>query len=263
MNDASNLKISIVTPSYNQGRYIEKAILSVMEQDYQNFEHIIYDNCSSDETRSVIEKYPHVTCIFEKDEGQSDALNKGFYLASGDIIGWLNADDFYLPGAFQKVDETFRKLQPDAIYSNVKFVDQNGEFKRNLPTHRPVKWMSLLYTYIQSTSFFFKKDIIKDNHVLDKNLHLSMDMEFFARLLFAGYQFKYVNDYFACFRWHETNKSGLSDETVRKNMKEIFYILNKVTKRKIRQTKANEYVYRMAVEKLAKPIRQILIRTRI
>ena len=103
----STLKISIVTPSFNQGRYIENAIRSVLDQGYDNFEHIIYDNCSTDETLEVVAKYPHVKFYSEPDEGQSDALNKGFLKATGEVIGWLNADDLYCPGTFQKVNEIF------------------------------------------------------------------------------------------------------------------------------------------------------------
>ena len=83
------LKISIVTPSSNQGAYIACAIESVLSQNYMDVEHIIVDNCSTDETSKVLARYPHLKVICEKDQGQSDALNKGFKAATGDIIGWL------------------------------------------------------------------------------------------------------------------------------------------------------------------------------
>src|ERR1700755_1492305 len=94
------MKISIITPSYNQGRFIEDAILSVLSQGYPDFEHIVIDNCSTDNTLDVLKKYPHVKWVSEPDRGQSNALNKGFGLSTGDVLGWLNCDDFYLPGAF-------------------------------------------------------------------------------------------------------------------------------------------------------------------
>ena len=94
-------KISVVTPSYNQGNFIEACIRSVLNQNYPNFEHIIIDNCSTDATSGVLKKYPHLNCIVEADRGQCDAINKGIRAASGDWILWLNADDYMLEGAFE------------------------------------------------------------------------------------------------------------------------------------------------------------------
>ena len=93
-------KISIITPSFNQGVFIEDSIRSVQEQNYPNFEHIILDGCSTDGTIEILKKYDHLIWSSEPDEGQSDAMNKGFNMASGDLIGWLNTDELYMPGAF-------------------------------------------------------------------------------------------------------------------------------------------------------------------
>jgi len=232
----------------------------VKEQNYPNYEHIIFDNCSNDSSREVLESFAHLDYHIEKDRGQSDALNKGFKKASGDIIGWLNADDFYLPDTFEKVNAIFNASpEIDAVYSNVKFVDENGNFERNLRTHGPVKWMSVFYTYIQSTSFFFRRHIIENNQLLDENLHLCMDMEFYIRLLFQGYRFKHIDDYFASFRWHDDNKSGQLESIREKNLKEIFYILNKTFDKRLSPNNFNKFVYRMTVDAVAKPIRQLLI----
>ncbi len=252
-------KISIATPSFNQGKYIQKAITSVQEQRYKPFEHIIFDNCSTDETREIARQYSHVQFFSEPDEGQSDALNKGFQTATGDIIGWLNADDYYLPGTFEKVNEAFNRYDVDAIYSNVKFVNQNGDFIRNMKTHSPVKWMSLFYTFIQSTTFFFRREIIQDNHLLDKNLHYCMDMEFFARLLHDDYKFRHINDYFACFRWHDFNKSSPTKETLKKNIEEGFYIINKTKTTDLKMSPVNIVLYKLAINLLARPVRRTMV----
>jgi glycosyltransferase involved in cell wall biosynthesis len=102
-------KISIVTPSFNQGRFIEKTILSVIEQDYPNLEYIIIDGGSTDESVEVIKKYDqHLAYwVSEPDRGQSHAINKGFERATGEIFGWLNSDDWYHPGALKAVAEAF------------------------------------------------------------------------------------------------------------------------------------------------------------
>src|SRR5688572_1037654 len=91
--------VSIVTPSLNQGRYLDEAIRSVQGQDYPRLEHVVVDGGSTDETLDVLRRHPHLRWVSEPDGGQSDAVNKGFRLARGEIFGWLNADDYYLPGA--------------------------------------------------------------------------------------------------------------------------------------------------------------------
>src|SRR5882762_2861563 len=115
------MRISIITPSFNQGKFIEDAIQSVLIQNYPDIEHIVIDNCSTDNTMEVLKKYPHLKWISAKDRGQSDALNKGFDLATGEIIGWLNCDDFYLPGAFQTVHGILKQPEWDGVYSDLKF----------------------------------------------------------------------------------------------------------------------------------------------
>ena len=95
-----SLKFSIITPSFNSGDTLERAIQSVLAQDYKNFEHIIVDGCSTDGALEILEKYPHLRWISEFDKGQVDAMNKGFAMAEGEIIGYLNADDYYLEGSF-------------------------------------------------------------------------------------------------------------------------------------------------------------------
>src|SRR5688572_16101945 len=101
-------RITVVTPSYNQGPYIEKTIVSVLEQDYPDLEYLILDACSKDETGAILQKYAdRVTAIVEKDKGQSDAVNKGVARATGEIIAWLNSDDTYTPGALRAVGEFF------------------------------------------------------------------------------------------------------------------------------------------------------------
>jgi glycosyltransferase involved in cell wall biosynthesis len=121
-------KISIITPSYNSGQHIEDAINSVLGQEYERFEHIVVDGGSEDNTVEILGKYPHVKWVSEPDNGQSHAMNKGFAMSSGDIIGYLNADDYYLPGAFKSVLHYFEE-DADCVVGKVKvlrrqFLDQ-------------------------------------------------------------------------------------------------------------------------------------------
>jgi glycosyltransferase involved in cell wall biosynthesis len=221
-------KISIVTPSFNSAKYIEDCIKSVLNQNYPNFEHIIVDAGSTDGTIEIIKKYPHLKWISEPDEGQSDALNKGFKIANGDIIGWLNSDDVYLPSTFKKVVDIFNSEEVDGVYSNIYFGDENLNIIRKLKTHKPVKWLSLFHCFIPSTSFFFRRIIINDGILIDKKIHITMDKDFFARILYAGYKIKYINDFWAIFRWHEGNKSLDTKKTKFTRYKEGFELFNKV-----------------------------------
>ena len=224
-------KISIVTPSFNQGEFIEEAIKSIVDQNYSNFEHIIIDNCSTDKTLEIIAKYPHLVVVSEPDEGQSDALNKGFNLATGDIVGWLNADDYYLENTFEKVATLFNNDEKlDAIYSNVHFIDKEGNFTNDLITHRAVKWLSLFHCYIPSTTFFFNREILDNGLRIKKELHISMDKDFFANILYSDYKVSFINDFFASFRWHESNKSLESPEIRSIRYKEGLDIYNTYSK---------------------------------
>ena len=206
-------KISIVTPSYNQGKFIESAIQSVLRQNWDNFEHIILDNCSTDGTVEILQKYPHLVWQSKPDKGQSDALNQGFRLATGDIIGWLNADDLYLPECFEKTIKTFADSPKSNIaYGDYRWVNEQGQviqFRKELD----FDWFILKYLhvlYIPSTSTFFKRKIFEEENFLDTSLKYSMDYEFFLRLARQKYHFVHINSYLADFRWHQENKSTIA-----------------------------------------------------
>ncbi|GAG62509.1 unnamed protein product [marine sediment metagenome] len=122
-------RISVITPSYNQGRFLEKTILSVLNQNYPNLEYIIIDGGSTDESINIIKKYENYIdyWVSEKDRGQADALNKGFKKATGDIIGWQNSDDIYLPSVFLKIAELFKQNPKiDIIYGNRFDIDEDN-----------------------------------------------------------------------------------------------------------------------------------------
>ena len=126
--DPNYPKISIVTPSYNQAQFLERTILSVLNQNYPNLEYIIIDGSSTDESIDIIKRYEKYLnyWVSEKDRGQSHALNKGFYKARGDICGWLNADDLFLPDVFVKVIFAF-KLSPNKkiVFGDYLNIDKN------------------------------------------------------------------------------------------------------------------------------------------
>lgn len=225
------MKISIVTPSYNQGQFIEEAIQSIIAQNYPNFEHIIVDNCSTDNTSSILKKYPHLKVICESDAGQSDALNKGFTIADGDIIGWLNADDYYLPDCFQKVAQFYQDSPDyDLIYGDYRWINEKGEiiqYRKEIDFDLFIlKYLHVLY--IPTTSTFFRKKIFLEKNFLDINFDYAMDYDFFLRLAKKKYRFGHCSEFLADFRWHTQNKSlsplNRSNERVKSLISQEIYL---------------------------------------
>jgi glycosyltransferase involved in cell wall biosynthesis len=201
---------SIVTPSFNQARFLPDALWSVQCQRHTRCEHIVIDAGSSDGTREILASAPDsVRFVIEPDEGQSDALNKGLRLARGEIIGWLNGDDFYLPGALRAV-ETFLAANPDVqvVYGDAVVVDQDGRVIRGLQEHR-FDFSVLLYydCYIHSTSTFFRSSLVDSGLLrLDTALHSTMDLDLFLRLAANHVRFGYLPHDLAAFRWHSASK---------------------------------------------------------
>lgn len=201
--------ISVVTASRNYGAWIDDAILSVCRQGYEPFEHIVVDACSDDGTIETLKTHAHLRWTSEPDEGQSDAINKGFKAAAGDWVGWLNADDYYLPGAFESVVQ-YASQNPavDIIHGYCIFVDHDGLFLRAKVEHEFDFRILLHYgCYIPSTATFFRRRVIDDGCLLDPDFHVCMDFDYFVRLAGRGYRFGYLNRPMAAFRRHQGNRS--------------------------------------------------------
>jgi len=202
-------KISIVTPSFNSAKYIEDCIQSVLNQNYPNFEHIIIDGSSTDGTIRILKKYPHLKWISEPDEGQSDAINKGFKMANGEIIGWLNADEFYLKDAFKKVvNFSIQNPYAEILYGDSIYTDAESKFVRYRASH-PFNYGILLYygPFIQTCSLFLKKELILGEYILDVKFNYVMDHEYLVRLAKAQKKFSYIPEPLGVFRWVGDNKS--------------------------------------------------------
>jgi glycosyltransferase involved in cell wall biosynthesis len=210
-------RFSIVTPSFNQSRYVEDALLSVKEQNYPRVQHIVIDGASTDGTVEILKRYAtapgweYLRWISEPDRGQSDALNKGVRRAQGDIIGWLNSDDRYRPRCFREVAMAFERYPTvDVLYGDYACIDENNRFtqvRREIEFSRFI----LLYhrvLYIPSTATFFRRRIFDDGNFFDLSLANDMDYEFFLRLAEKGYCFKHLPKLLADFRWHPESKSS-------------------------------------------------------
>ena len=176
------MKISILTPSYNSGAYIERAIKSVLHQNYQNYEHIVVDGDSNDETRSILQKYDHLIWVSEPDKGQPDAMNKAFDMSTGDIIVYLNADDYFNSNVFQTVVDYFYK-QPklDILVGNlyltypestkIRFVNSEYRFKKIL--------LDFKYGFpYNPVCYFYKRQVQESLGDFPLDNHYAMDYWF-------------------------------------------------------------------------------------
>jgi len=234
------LKISIVTPSYNQASFIEEALHSVKDQDPGVWEHIVVDGVSKDRTVSILQEYSqmpdwqHLRWVSEPDDGQSDALNKGFRMATGDIIGWLNSDDRYRPVCFEKVVRAFERFpEADVIYGDYSYINEAGQVSR---IRREIEFSHFVLAYhrvlyIPTTSTFFRRRIFEKGNWIDTRYHYAMDYEFFLRLANAGYHFQHIPHVLADFRWHSESKSGSQSEKQLTEHDEIARMYSPILKR--------------------------------
>ena len=186
---------SVVTPSFNQGGWIDGCIQSVLAQGTSDFEHIVFDNCSTDNTAEILARYPHLRCTVEPDRGQADALNKGFAQARGEVICWLNADDQYLPGTFEIVRRELSKPDVDVIFGDAEelFFDGRPAGVRKAKFARRedfLIWWEKRVDLLQP-AIFFKRAALERVGLLREDLHLIMDTEFWWRLS-EHYRFHYV-----------------------------------------------------------------------
>jgi glycosyltransferase involved in cell wall biosynthesis len=200
--------VSIVTPSYQAVQYITETIECVINQDYPNLEHIVVDGNSEDGTIEILQGYDHLKWISEPDAGQSQALNKGFKMAKGEIIGWLNADDTYNPGAIScSVNYLIQHPDIDSVYSDLCVVDEHGA-PITIFKSKPFSLERMLFrNLIGQSTVFIRKQVIDEIGGVDESLHYCMDREFWFRIG-SKYKFKYLPDIVSAnFRKHSSTKT--------------------------------------------------------
>ena len=205
-------KISIVTPSYNQAPYLEQTILSVLEQQYPSLEYIIIDGGSTDGSVDIIKKYEaHITrWVSESDSGQSEAINKGFALCSGDIVGWLNSDDYYENNIFDRIAGIFKNKNINILNGDCRLVNESG-VATGLVCSKKVYLNRLLHSWVPYSippqpAIFFRRACLEKVGLLDESLHYGMDYDLWLRLC-THYRFNYVPGILANYRFHEQSKS--------------------------------------------------------
>lgn len=204
--------VTIVTPSFNHARFIRATIESVLSQDYPRIEYIVMDGGSSDDTAAVAAEYSsRLTFISEKDRGQTHAINKGFQMARGTIVAWLNSDDTLLPGAVTHAVQALA-MHPNAgaVYGDGYQIDVDGNIKSKFPFTEPFNLWKLTYMvdYILQQSVFFRRSALEQIGVLDESLNWGMDWDVLLRL---GKKFGlvYTPAMLGCLREHEEAKTSI------------------------------------------------------
>ena len=202
--------VSIVTPSYNQGHFIEETIRSVLFQDYDNIEYIVIDGGSTDDTLDILHRYEgQLTWISEPDKGQSHAINKGFKMARGSIVAWLNSDDTFLPGAIDTAVSHFEaNPEVEMLYGEGYLIDEEGNIKQRFPATEPFNLWRLIYygDYILQQTVFMKLRVLEKVGMLDESLHFGMDWDLWIRVG-KNYRIDYINKFLGNLREYDEAKT--------------------------------------------------------
>jgi glycosyltransferase involved in cell wall biosynthesis len=217
--------VSIVTPSFNQGRFLEETIKSVLNQDYPNLEYFVIDGQSTDNSLEIIKKYQdQITAwVSEPDQGQSEAINKGFNLSRGEIMAWINSDDLYLPGAVSMA-VAFLEINPQTgmVYGDTELINiqglKVGDFNAQQTNYDRLMRGGV---YIPQPAAFWRKEVWDQVGQLNPDLHFAMDYDLWVRFAKIS-QISYTPQLWAQFRLHEGGKTTLTDDRCWPEMKQVY-----------------------------------------
>ena len=226
MSDSTLPLVSIVTPSFNQARYLESTICSVLNQDYPNIEYILVDGGSTDESAEIIRRYSNRLAwwVSEKDRGQTDAINKGFARANGKILAWLNSDDTYEINAVREA-VAFLQNRPEVglVYGDTNFIDENGCMIGHFPASQTdYRRLRRGYVHIPQQSAFWRADLWSKVGPLDPSFYFAMDYDLWVRLA-ALAPVVYYPRHWANFRLHTQGKTIAADDRCWPEMLQVHY----------------------------------------
>ena len=210
------MKVSIITPSYNQANFIERTIQSILTQSHDDIEYIIMDGGSTDGTVEILKKYSdRIIWRSEKDKGQSNGINKGLKIATGDVIAYLNSDDTYEPDAIKRVVNFFQK-NPDKkwVYGKCKIINENDrEIRKSITAYKNILLKKYSYSKLLSENFisqpatFWRRELFSEIGYFNEDEHFCMDYEYWLRIG-KKYSAGVINRYLANFRYYINSKSG-------------------------------------------------------
>ena len=221
-------KISIVTPSFNQGQFLEQTIQSVLGQNYPNLEYIIVDGGSTDNSKEIIQKYQSQISywVSEPDKGQSDAINKGFNRATGEILAWINSDDYYLPGALFFMASAIKEHGDGFYFGNCIHFRETADnaFKAwgSDVIGASQKYKLQSFDYVIQPSSFWTMDVWKRVGEVRSDLHFGFDWEWFLRAHAIGVKFVPLKKAWSMYRFHASHKTGSGGNKRREELSGIY-----------------------------------------
>ena len=218
------MKVSIITPSYNQGKFIERTLRSVADQTGAEIEHVIFDGGSTDNTVEILDRFrPPVRWISKKDNGQTDAVNQGICATDGEVIGWLNSDDVYYPGTIARVVNYFTAHPDvDVVYGMADHIDLEDRAFETYPSERWSLDRLQETCFICQPALFFRRRVVEQHGLLDESLNYCMDYEYWLRLGKAGVRFGYLEEKLAGSRLYADNKTLGARVRVHKEINNMF-----------------------------------------
>ncbi|MBI5932454.1 MAG: glycosyltransferase [Chloroflexi bacterium] len=219
--------VSIITPSFNQARYLEATIQSVLSQDYPRIEYLIVDGGSTDGSVDVIKKYADKLAwwVSEKDHGQTDAINKGFARAKGDVLAWLNSDDTYEPRAVgQAVKYLLEHPEVGMVYADCNYINEEGRVIGKFPAAQTdLARLRRGYVHIPQQTMFFRAELWKQIAPLDPSFYFAMDYDLWTRIASRA-ELKYLaGQTWANFRIHTSGKTIAADDRCWPEMIRVHY----------------------------------------
>lgn len=220
--NASWPRISVITPSFNQGKYIERTIKSVLDQKYPNLEYIVVDGGSSDNTVNILKKYSDkLIWMSEKDDGQADAINKGIRMSSGQILSYLNSDDTYESGSLKKIASYFvNNPMAKFVYGKGRHIDKKDNFIEDYPS-MPTDYTGLHPTCaICQPTAYWKRDLLKDVGYFDASLKYAMDYDYWIRISLK-YPLNFIYEYLGNTRFYEETKTSGQKPKVHREIIEV------------------------------------------
>lgn len=211
-------KISIVTPSLNQAKFIKKTIKSVLDQNYPDLEYIVIDGCSTDGTLKILKKYNNkIIWKSEKDQGQADAINKGLTAATGEVFAYLNSDDILLPGALKKIALLFQENPKIKwLFGKAKIIDEKGRetrklltFYKNLLLPHVSEKLLLVVNPISQPATFWRREVTEIVGFFDKKQYYCADYDYWLKLI-KKFKPGFINEHLAAFRIQSKSKGELN-----------------------------------------------------
>lgn len=218
-------RITVVTPSYQQGRFLEATMDSVLDQGYPNLEYIVVDGGSTDGSLSLLHRYEERLAwwISEPDRGQAHAINKGFARGTGEILGWLNSDDLLLPGSLHRIANAFRRRPSTSAVAGLRRrIDveghAHGSWIRDLPTKAHLRH----YCCLAQETVYWRRSVWEKLGPLDETLHYALDYEYWLRMVHNGFAFTWLPHYLGALREHPETKTALLKAVRRSDLKEVY-----------------------------------------